>query len=206
MADEENDLNARTGALLARAQKGSNEAIQALYVLYQERLQGAIRKQVGSKLRARMETVDLVQSVWKDCLADMKDFEYRGQDSFFRWLVVRVLRKIQDKGRYWDAAKRSPDRERRIADADSPDSGVPPPPARDASPSDIAMGEEARNRLLHALQQLPEHQRRIVILRIRDQKSFKEIAAIVDRTEAAVVKAHTRAMARVRDVLEKNRG
>ena len=205
MADDKNDLNARTSRLLAHARDGSQGAIQALYVLYQERLQGAIRKQVGPKLRARMETVDLVQSVWKDCLADVADFDYRGPDSFFRWLAVRVLRKIQDKGRYWEADKRNPDREQPIVDPGSSDVGVPPPPARDASPDDLAMAEESRLRLVRALQQLPEPQRRIVILRLRDGKSFQEIAALVGKTEAAVLKAHARAMARVRDLMGENR-
>ena len=114
MAEERKDLDDKTLHLIAQAIDGDQEAIADLYRLYESRLKAAVKAKLGKKLRSRMETVDLVQSVWKDVLPDIKDFEYRGPDSFFRWLSAHIINKIHDRAKYFGAEKRNVQKERRI--------------------------------------------------------------------------------------------
>ncbi len=197
MDKKKKDLNAETHLLLNRARKGSADAFEDLYRLYSARLAGAVRKSLGNRLRARMENEDLVQSVWKDVLPDLDAFEYRGQDSFFRWLCARIVRKIQDKGRYYGREKRDAAREQPIDGGASPPGGGRVLPASDPTPSEAAMRHENVEKLMELLDHLPDNQRQTLVFRLRDNKSFEEIAGKLGRSEGAVRQLYYRALRRI---------
>jgi RNA polymerase sigma-70 factor (ECF subfamily) len=185
--------------LVIKASRGDADAINTLYRLYEVRLKAAVKRKLGDKLKAKMEPADLVQSVWKDCLSDMEGFTYKGDDSFFQWLLLRILRKIQDKGRYFAAHKRDLDKER-VFFADTKSRGVPPPAAADPTPSQVAMADEDLNRLMKLLDQLPDPQRQALVLRLRDNLEFEAIARIMDKTPGAVRKLYGRALKRIHEL------
>lgn len=197
MENSKKDLNAKTHLLLNRARKGSADAFEDLYRLYSDRLAGAVRKSLGSRLRARMDKEDLVQSVWKDVLPDLDGFEYRGQDSFFRWLCARIIRKIQDKGRYYGREKRDAARETPIDVGGSQSGAGRVLPASDPTPSQAAMRRENVERLMQLLDHLPDNQRQTLVFRLRDSKTFEEIAGELGRSAGAVRQLYYRALRRI---------
>lgn len=201
----EADFYAQTTDLVGRAKRGDPDAISDLYRLYEGRLKGAVKRKLGDKLRGRMETMDLVQSVWKDVLSDMQGFQYQGPDSFFRWLLTRIIRKIQDKGRYFAAGKRDQEKEKRFRVGERT-GDAPEPPAADPSPSQVAITDEDLNRLMSLLDQLPDNQRQALVLRMKDQMEFDDIGKIMGRSPDAARKLYTRAMKRIGELMLREKG
>ena len=197
------DLNEQTQQLIDRAREGDQNAIGDLYRLYEQRLHGAVRGRLGGRLKARMEPSDLVQSVWKDVLSGMHDFEYRGPDSFFHWLLTRVLWKIGDKNRYFAARKRDPARERPLAGG-AEGGAERQPVATDPTPSRAAAADEELDSLMRLLDRLPSAQRQVLVLRMRDERSFVEIGRMTGRSADAARKLYNRALKRI-DAIRKER-
>ncbi len=203
MRENHEELEKKTRHLVARAKDGDSDAVNDLYLLYEKRLKGAARKKLGPRLRVKMESVDLIQSVWKDCLSDMEGFEYRGPDSFIHWLLNRITRKVQSKGRFFAAEKRNPEREKRIAGKDSLSKGARLPPAPDPTPSSAAIKNENLERLMRLLDHLPDSQRLALVLRMRDKLEFDEIGKAMGRSPAAARKLYSRALNRIQELEEK---
>ena len=192
------DLNEQTRRLVFRAKEGDTEAFESLYRLYAMRLEDAVRKTVGERLKARVESDDLIQSVWKDLLPDIRRFEYRGPDSFFRWFSVKLKRKIQDKAKYFARKKRATDKEvNRSCGA---------LPSKDPTPSEAAMRRESVELLMSLLDQLPDPQRQTLVYRLRDDMEFEEIAAAMEKSADAVRKLYARALERIQSLVQKDPG
>jgi len=195
--EDRNKLYEETRILVSQAKGGDSEAISVLYRLYERRLKGAAKKKLGNQLRAKMETVDLVQSVWKDCLSDMKDFEYRGPESFFHWLLTKVLRKVQDKARFFAANKRDYAKEKQLMTKDAMCKGADSPLSSDPTPSQAAIVDEELDHLMGLLDNLTDAQRQTVVLRLRDKMSFVEIGKVIGKSADSVRKIYVRALSRI---------
>ena len=89
-------------------------AVEELLVRHLPALQAWLRLRMGAQLRVRETPEDLVQSVAREALSDLGDFEWRGESAFRHWLFVRAQRKLVDKARYVGADRRSPQRERQM--------------------------------------------------------------------------------------------
>ena len=201
MNRDQDESGLHTGDLVDRAREGDAEALGALYRMYEKRLEIAVRRRMSLRMRGRMEPSDLIQSVWKDALKDVADFDYRGPDSFFRWMLSRIIHKIQDKGRYLAAGKRDLDRERPLARPEDSGGEAAALPSRDPTPSRVAMNGEDLNRLLGFLDRLPDAQRQALVLRMRDDLEFQRIGEIMGRSADAVRKLYARAVKRVGELM-----
>jgi RNA polymerase sigma-70 factor (ECF subfamily) len=206
MARKEEKLDDRTLNLVSKAVEGDAAAVSELYTMYQSRLEAAVRAGLGERLRSRMETLDLIQSVWKDVLPGIKDFQYHDSDSFFRWLAARIIRKIQDKGRYFAAEKRDLKKEKRIRSENDASIGVLPPPSSEPPPSRAAILSEQMERLMRLMNLLPEAQRRIIVMRRRDELEFEEIGERLSKSVHAVRKLYERGMQRLNELVQGERG
>ena len=65
-----------------------------------------LRVKVGRLIGARESVRDLAQSVCREVLEDMDDFEYAGDAAFRSWLFQQASRKILDRHRYLRRARR----------------------------------------------------------------------------------------------------
>lgn len=200
--ENNNNLYDEMRALVYQAKEGDSEAISVLYRLYERRLKGAAKSKLGEQLRAKMETVDLVQSVWKDCLSDMKDFEYRDPESFFHWLLTKVLRKIQDKARFFSANKRDYAKEKQLLTKDAMLNDGDSPFSSDPTPSQAAMADEELDHLMSLLDHLTDSQRQTVVLRLRDKMNFVEIGKVIGKSPDSVRKIYGRALNRIDKIVE----
>ena len=77
--------------------------------------------------------------------------------------------------------------------------------ASGTSPSDGLIREELRARIRAGLDALPPRDREVLVLRYLEQLSTDEIAAELGITAGAVMTRHTRALIRLRALLEDDR-
>lgn len=174
--------------LVARCQAGETEAWNELYRRYHDLLLFTVRARLGRKLRGCLQSEDVFQSVALDALTALKRFEYRGPGSLERFLRTMVLNKIRDRADTFGAQKR--DGAVPLGEALLDDLAAPP-----GEPSYFE--SESYERLERALSTLDEEDRELVLLRRVDGLSSKEAAEQLGRSDAAVRKAYSRAMARL---------
>jgi len=167
--------SSRVTCLIDRAKNGDSEAVSRLYRLCSGRLRMVARRRLGRQLRLKLESMDVVQSVWKDVLVDLGRFTNGGFEEFLLWLDTRILRKIKDRGRYYTAQKRDMNREEDIFMRCSDSLDSPLPRTQDTSPSTAAARDEGTQRFLEFVRSLPGPERQAVILRMCDDMSYTEI-------------------------------
>jgi len=106
--------------LAARARTGDREAFGRLFHLVRRRLERAVNDRLGVELRAVLDPDDVLQETALRALRSIEAFEWRGEDSFLRWLAgiaEHILRDQADKQRARHAER---PRSRRAAAARPP--------------------------------------------------------------------------------------
>jgi RNA polymerase sigma-70 factor (ECF subfamily) len=146
--------------------------------LYEEnfhRVYAYIARRVGGRATAE----DLTSEVFREALAGMAKFEWRGVP-FVAWLLRIASRVVAD---HFKKAGR--------------EAGNPGPPPEPSS------AEIERSAMLFELvDRLPEAQFRVIHMRFVEQKSIREIAEALGRTEGAVKQLQLRAIDTLRSQLE----
>lgn len=176
--------NAKTPAqaeerLLVEAAQSDPSRFDALYELHFARVYGFVAGRVHDRATAE----DLTSEVFYKALANLKSYEWRGVP-FLAWLLRIAANAVIDRSQ-------RASRERPLAD-DPPDPGIKP---------DLRAIEH-RARLFQLVKQLPETQRRVVQERFVDQRSIREIATRLGRSEGAVKQLQLRALERLRAQME----
>ena len=135
---------------------------------------------ITRRVRDRNEAEDLTSEVFHQALAGLRRFEWRGAP-FAAWLFKIASNAIIDR------AKRAA-KETDLAGLEfSSDAGAP----------DIEEAEQ-RARLFQLVDQLPEDQRRVIVLRFAEEKSIREVAQDLARSEGAVKQLQFRALQQLR--------
>jgi RNA polymerase sigma-70 factor (ECF subfamily) len=165
--------------LLVEAAQSDPARFDALYESHLERVYGFIADRVHDRATAE----DLTADVFYKALANLKSYEWRGVP-FAAWLLRIAANAVIDRSQR--AA-----REYRIAD-DPPDPGVKPD----------MRAIEYRARLFQLVKRLPETQRRVVQERFVVQRSIREIAERLGKSEGAVKQLQLRALERLRAQME----
>ena len=188
--------------LVRRASQGDGVAVGDLLERHLPDLRVYVDLRTGARLRARESSADIVQSVCREVLEDMDDFDYRGEGAFRNWLFQLAFRKIIDKDRYHRAKRRDVEREEIAAD-----SGTGAEPFVDAlSPSRVLMGQELEAELVHAFERLPEEHREAILLTRIVGLSHEEAAKEMKRSVGSVRMLVYRGIARLGLALEARDG
>ena len=169
--------------LLIEAAQGDPRQFAALF----ERHANRVYAFVARRVRERREVEDITSEVFHQALRNLKRYEYRGVP-FSAWLFKIATNTIAQHGRDTARAKEDPwDK----ADAHEP-----------------VTDEDAERRavVFDLLKRLPEDQQKVVRLRYAEQKSMREIAADMIRSEAAVKQLHYRALENLRRQMEGRHG
>jgi RNA polymerase sigma-70 factor, ECF subfamily len=135
------------------------------------------------RVRDRAEAEDLTADVFHHAFANLKQFEWRGIP-FAAWLFRIAANLISDR---WQRSGRE------IADE-----------AVDGAQVSSAEIEEVERRatLFRLVDTLPAQQKRVVMLRFVDQKSIKEVAKEIRKTEGAVKQLQFRALSTLKARME----
>ena len=166
--------------LLIEAAQHDPARFADLYELNFERVYAYIVKRVQD----RADTEDLTAEVFQQALANLKRFEWRGIP-FAAWLYRIAANLISDR---WQRSGRE------VAD----DSEVASAQVRPAEIEEV----ERRATLFRLVDTLPPEQRRVVVLRFVEQKSIKEVAREIRKTEGAVKQLQFRALSGLRARME----
>jgi RNA polymerase sigma factor (sigma-70 family) len=178
-----------SAVLVRRAQQGDASAWESLYLRYHDQLLFAVRCRLGSTLRQRVTSEDILHSVVADALSDIRAFEPRGKGALGRWLATCVVNKIRSKAEHHAARKR----EGGVQLSDSIAARLSALPDEEPRYLDGRRWEDLEGLLLG----LDEVQRDVVVLRAVDGLSNAEVAQQLGKSPEATSKAYNRALARL---------
>jgi RNA polymerase sigma-70 factor (ECF subfamily) len=172
---------------LVEAAQADPKRFADLYELYFDRIYAFIARRV----RDRGDTEDLTSEVFHRALSNLGKFEWRGTP-FLAWLYRIAHNAIADRAR------------RKVLDPAPPESAEP---ADTAVPAQEEMEHaERRAQLYRSVSGLPDDQRRVIVLRFAQEKSIREIAGELGRSEGAVKQLQVRALENLRARMEEAHG
>ena len=93
-------------ALVLRAKSGDAAALEELLERHLPELRRYVRKRISPALLEKESSSDVVQSVCREVLQGVDNFEYQGEVAFRSWLHRTALRKLVHHQRYHEAQKR----------------------------------------------------------------------------------------------------
>jgi len=134
---------------------------------------------VARRIHDRSETQDLTAYVFQQALANIGQFKWRGAP-FITWLYRIAANAIADQAR-----KKS----RELAESVG---------ATKLSVDADLEQIERHARLFRAVEALPEDQRKVILLRFGEEKSIREIASDLNRSEGAVKQLQFRGLENLR--------
>jgi len=142
-----------------KLRRGSVEAMSRVYEKY---LDSMLTLAMGL-LHNADEAQDVVQDVFVSFIRCMGDFRVHG--SLRAYLATSVVNRVRDRMR----------RGKQRAGYVESHQDLPPEPDR---PDTLVIGSENAQRLSKAMIQLPQDQREVVVLRLKGDMKFKEIARL----------------------------
>jgi RNA polymerase sigma-70 factor, ECF subfamily len=170
--------------LLIEAAQRDPRHFAELYECHFERIYAYVARRVPDRAAAEDVTAD----VFHQALKNLTKFEWRGAP-FASWLYRIAANAIVDR------AKKTA-RECNELEAE---------PVVGAHDPDWEEGER-RAQLFRLVRDLPEDQRRVLIGRFAEERSVREIAAELGRSEGAVKQLQFRALSRLRGQMSEEHG
>lgn len=151
----------------------------ALYEIHFERIYAFIIRRV----REREAAEDLTSEVFRKALSRLASYEFR-DTPFAAWLYRIAANAISDYARSFG---------REISGMELECEGSPPPDLEDI---------EQRARLFRLVDDLPGEQRRVVFARFVEEKSIREVAHDLGKSEGAIKQLQFRALTTLRKQME----
>jgi RNA polymerase sigma factor (sigma-70 family) len=163
--------------LIERLNDGDIAAAERAFLAYEPYLRMAVRRQLNGPLRSKLDSMDIVQSVWADVLCRFREAGWRFADrSHLRAFLVKVARnRLIDRRREYH----------RALEQERPIDEVKPyelPHADQPRPSEIAQGHELWELML---EKCPPAHREILSLK-RQGLPLAEIAARTGLHEGSI--------------------
>jgi len=134
---------------------------------------------IASRIPDRSERQDLTAHVFQQALANIRKFKWRGAP-FVTWLYRIAANAIADHAR-----KKS----REVSETELKTNASVDPDLEQV---------ERRARVFSAVETLPEDQRKVIVLRFGEEKSIREIASELNRSEGAVKQLQFRGLENLR--------
>lgn len=176
--------------LLERLRRGAAGAFDELYRRHRDELLLSVRAGMGPRLRAAMQSEDVLQSVAMEAFQVLQ--RTPAPAGGFVPLLRRLVRhRLVDRARALRRQKRAG--EVAMTDSAVDGLGTPPPPS---------YSDPRYERLERALHALPTDLRDMIRWRRFDGLSSQQIAARTGQSDAAVRKTFSRAMARLSLLVE----
>ena len=170
--------------LLIEAAQRDPRRFAELYEAHFERIYAYVARRVGERGAAE----DITADVFHQALANLRRFEWRGAP-FAAWLYKIAANAIADRGKRMSRESARP--------APEPAMDPPEPEIEDA---------ERRAQLYRLVRELPDDQRRVLAARFAEQRSIREIAGELGRSEGAVKQLQFRALAALRAGMSEHHG
>jgi RNA polymerase sigma-70 factor (ECF subfamily) len=194
-----------TQELLQNAGGGDAGAVDALLDRHRTALRQMVQLRMDRAVARRVDASDVVQDVLLEAAQRLKDYLQNPVMPFHLWLrQIAKDRMIDLHRRHRGAQRRSVDREQPLAaaayDASSLDLA-----ARfidsELTPAAASIRRELEQRFFVALEQLPEDDREIILMRHFEQLGNSEVAAALALSPAAAGMRYLRALRKLRTLL-----
>jgi RNA polymerase sigma-70 factor (ECF subfamily) len=183
-----------TWDLVRKAQDGDGDSMNRLFARYYERVRRSVRARIGGKLREELETADILQPAFLKAFQNFDRFEMRDEGSLLHWLAEYAHGQVHDAADHANAQKRRAPKPTLHLDDSHDGTGHVELPGADRSPSECASNAENQAAVEACLEELPEHYRRVIVLRDYDGLEWLEIARILQKnTDSAVRELYRRA-------------
>ncbi len=180
-------MDEKTLTLWRRARAGDREAYDRLFAQHSDRALMFIRARLGPRLRASIESRDVLQDAYLAAHRDFDSFEHTDEGAFGRWLCRIIENRIRDLGDYWAAGKRQ--------------AVALPEPEPETGPITAVDRAERRRALLRGIDALSEDHRLVLLLRYFEGLDSEEAARRMGRSAGAVRKLTARALAELGGLL-----
>ncbi len=178
---------------------GKAVELQRILHLHAPRLLRYLQEKLPADMRAFVEPQDVLQDTFFEAFQRINEFEYRGEDAAYRWLVVIARHRMLALIRMHGAAKRGV-RERIDGDQD-----VVPMLGEMAvyhrTPSQSAMSHEIAAAVSESMSRIEPQYREAIRLRFLEGLSIKQSAERMGRTEGAILMLCNRGLGALREQL-----
>jgi len=192
--------------LVQRAQRGDDSATRELLTMYRDRLRRMIGTRLDPRLQNRVDPSDVVQDALLEASRKLPDYLRTRPVSFYPWLrQIAWEQLVHLHARHLQAQKRSVRREVRWSPGLSDQSVMQLAAslaAPGSSPSAHVAAAEMRRKVRLALDELPDRDREVLVLRYLEQLSTSEIAEVMGISKEAVKTRHFRAVQKLTLILQ----
>lgn len=180
--------------LIEKLRSGDEGAVEQFYTAYHKRLYYLVLEQVD---RDRSLAEDLVQEVFLAALGSLDHF--RGDSQLYTWLRSIASHKLNDYYRRQAREPRAPK-----SDSDT-EALMLEQAADDERPLQTVMeSQETREEIQQALVCLPQHYRRVLVLKYLEEMPVLEISQVMGRSPKSVEGLLSRARKALRSSLSEN--
>jgi RNA polymerase sigma-70 factor, ECF subfamily len=173
--------------LLRQLHTGGEENITKILERIMPWLRQYVHMRVQGKLRAKLETQDVVQDAVANFLRDAPNFVVQGENQFRAFIRQVADNVIRGHHRYFERQRRRLSRER-------PLSGMTEAVLDSFTPSKAASQDEGEARVRLALEMMDPIEQRIICMKIYDDSPFREIAETLGMQEEAARQRYRRAL------------
>ena len=191
--------------LLEQAQSGNEGAKDALFAKCREFLSMVAQAELAAGLQQKVDASDLVQESLIEADRGLTGFRGATVEEWQAWLRKIVRHNALDfNRRYQGAAKRQASREQSFAQNANPDESRCDwePAGDDDTPSQQLMKTEESMELLAVMAALPDDYQRVLKLRNLENLPFDVVAEKMGRTRPAVQMLWTRAVRKLRSLMD----
>jgi RNA polymerase sigma-70 factor (ECF subfamily) len=187
--------NGDTEGLVRGVQAGDPEAFTAVVDRMRGRLEMWIRVRMGPLLRSRLAADDVFQETLIQAYRSLDAFKDTGPGSFQRWMFSVAENRLKDLHKYHAAQKRHPAHEAADAGPTAEERRIVDRLAGDGTtPSQGVRRTEIAERLSAALARIPDDLRELIVLRVIEDLSFREITERIGTDARAARGLYARAL------------
>jgi RNA polymerase sigma-70 factor (ECF subfamily) len=192
-----------TEMLVERAKSGDASAFEELFKRHRVRLRKAIAIRMDRRVAARVDASDVIQETYMEAFRRFPNYLKQEKLPFYTWIYWIASQKlIGVHRRHLGAEKRSVQYEAPHMPVDSSAELVSGLIGRLPSPSPELARKELAERLRMALGYLSTTERDLILWRHFENLSARDIARLLDITEAATYKRYVRAVEHLRKILK----
>ena len=184
-------------SIIQSLQNGGLKALANFFDAERPRLRQMIRNRLDLHLAQRLDASDILQESYLAAANSLKAYLSAPKLPPFLWLRGVVRKLIASQHRFHSAAKRNPRVERRAFGSGSSAILVDLLTDSMVSPASLLSRQEMQLRVLDAISQLPDQDRRIMELHYAEQLTLQEVAQEIELSYAAVKKRHIRCLKRL---------
>lgn len=197
----------KTKDLLDGAQAGNDEAVEQLFDRHRDSLRRMVGLRIDKKILRRLDVSDVVQDVLIEANRRLQDYLANPVMPFHLWIrQIAKDRIIDAHRRHRVSSKRSIDREQPAAANFGVDQSTLELAAQlsdpELTPAAAATQQELAIQIQSAIEQLPDRDREVILMRHYEQLSNQEIAQALEIAEPAASMRYLRALKRLRSLLD----